>query len=838
MRIFLLSLLVCLGYCFSFATDKVQVSAAPHWVLPVKADLNKAPIAKNISSGYFLELIDQQVNLGNNTRYVRFIRNIVNETGVQNASEVSVSFDPQYQEVVFHTVNLIRSGKLVSKLNSAEIKVVQEETDATDFLYNGLKRAFVTLKDVHKNDRIEVAYSITGFNPVFQNKYSDKVYFCSSTAITNYFQTIIVPVNRTINVRSYNKAPAPLVEIHGDKRIYHWSNPFTQVWESQPGVPSWFDSYPYIMVTEYDSWKDVVNWGTAILNNYHYPMPVRLQNKIAEWRKIAKGDKDHFAILALRYVQDQIRYLGLEMGANTHQPHSPAEVFEHSYGDCKDKSLLLVTILQQERIPAYVALLNTVKKETMAETAPSTVEFNHAIVAIERSSGYIYVDPTVTYQRGELINLYIPDYRYALVLREGETRLQPIEPDNFNETLINETLNARFTDSSELEVTTSYKGGKADDVRNSLSGMSNIELEESYLQYYAKMFDGIQHASSVVSKDDSLKNEISVVESYKIPQLWYVNGEGKKAFEVFAKAIYDELPDPGSAFKNGPIALTYPSTIYYTLTVMMPEQWSFPLNELHIKSNSYQFDYTPTISGRVITLKYTFKTLKDNIHLGDIAKYKADYRRMTDKLSFELSYLPEGSLPNNQFAGTVNWNLLWFAFAVLAGMSFLFRYLNNTNIEVPYTEETAWPIGSWLVLLGMSLAGSSILLVVSLLANNYFDEATWIALGDAGGSSLQSIFLIELSLELVWLAGGLACFYWFIQRRNIFPRMFIGYVASILLGQALLLTLYNVTKYPDSFGDLSGAAGIDLLRSCFYAIIWVSYILRSERVRSTFLKTA
>jgi hypothetical protein len=837
MRIFFVHILVCTLHYFSFATDKVKVSAAPPWVLPHMANSNRTVAAKNISNGYFLELVDQQVNLGNNTRYAHFIRNIVNETGVQNASEVSVSFAPQYEEVVFHTINLIRAGKIVNRLNFKDIRVVQEETDASDFQYNGLKRAFVALKDVQKNDKIEVAYSVIGFNPVFRNKYSEKIYFCSSTAISNYFETIIVPLNRTLMVQSFNGATAPVIETKGTEKLYRWSNPTTQAWESQTGVPSWFDNYPYVLITEYGSWQDVVGWGTSILNKYQNPLPENLQNKIREWRKLSHGDRDEFAVMALRYVQDHIRYLGLEMGPYTHQPHSPREVFEHSYGDCKDKSLLLATILQQERIPAYVALLSTTKKETMAKTAPSTVEFNHAIVAIERSSGYIYVDPTVSYQRGELINIYIPDYRYALVLRDGETSLRPMEADNFNVTLINESLSTDFTDSSQLDVTTVYKGGKADDIRSSLAGMSNIELEENYLQYYTKIFDGIQHAAPVTSTDDSLKNELTVTESYKIPELWNINGDGKQAFEVFAKAIYEQLPDPASAFKNGPLALSYPSTIYYTLTITMPELWNFPMNALHVKNDSYQFDFVPSMSGRVITLKYTLKTLKDNVPANELVQYKTDYRRIVDKLSFELSYLPNANTSGDGVTGKVNWNLVWFAFAALAGLSFLFRFLNKINRDVPYRGVPAQPIGSWLILLGLGLAASTIFRIISLGINNYFNQSTWTTLGESGGMVLQSVLVVELALQLLWLAGGIACFYWFIQRRDIFPRMFMGFIASILFGQLTLLIVYSVVKYPDSFGDLQAQAGADLFRSCFYAGIWVTYILRSERSKNTFVNT-
>jgi hypothetical protein len=212
MRISLLAIMLCVSYSIALATDKVRLSAAPQWLYPVKPDLERKPIKKNISNGYYLELVDQQVNLITSTRYIHYIRNIVNETGVQNASEVSVTFSPQYQHVEFHEVSLIRDGKTISKLDRKQIRVVDEESEADEFLYYGQKRAFVIVKDVQKNDRIEFAYSVIGFNPVFRSKYSDKIYFSSSTAMCNYFETIIAPQNKMLQFRSYNGAPLPAKE--------------------------------------------------------------------------------------------------------------------------------------------------------------------------------------------------------------------------------------------------------------------------------------------------------------------------------------------------------------------------------------------------------------------------------------------------------------------------------------------------------------------------------------------------------------------------------------------------------------------------------------------------
>jgi hypothetical protein len=270
--------------------------------------------------------------------------------------------------------------------------------------------------------------------------------------------------------------------------------------------------------------------------------------------------------------------------------------------------------------------------------------------------------------------------------------------------------------------------------------------------------------------------------------------------------------------------------------MLMPEPWEFPRTELHIKNESYQFDYSPSVSGRVITLKYVFKTFKDHVSVKDLAQYRTDYKKIVSKLSFELYRTSPAITPPNPIGG-LNWVMIWFSFGLLVALSFLFRYLNNLNIHTAYDDNRApLPIASWLVLLGVSLAVAPIFQLVDMFTNNFFDRAIWKNLGEKGNMAVQSVFMIELALKLIWISGSIACFYWFICRRDIFPRMFIGYVGSILLGQVILLVLYSYIPFP-STENLANMMGAQIFRSFIYALLWVSYILRSERVRDTFVKT-
>ena len=120
----------------------------------------------------------------------------------------------------------------------------------------------------------------------------------------------------------------------------------------------------------------------------------------------------------------------------------------------------------------------------------------------------------MSYQRGELASVYIPDYGYALLLREGQTGLQPIEAGAIYNTVINEKLFITRKDSCRLRVNTVFNGGAADITRGSLAEIASNDLEDSYRDYYIKTYEGIQIAKPVVINDDSSRNTLTVEEDY------------------------------------------------------------------------------------------------------------------------------------------------------------------------------------------------------------------------------------------------------------------------------------------------------------------------------------
>jgi uncharacterized protein DUF3857 len=83
-----------------------------------------------------------------------------------------------------------------------------------------------------------------------------------------------------------------------------------------------------------------------------------------------------------RFVQTDIRYVAIELGIGGLQPHPAAEIFSHHYGDCKDKAILLGSMLHEVGVESFPISINTTRGGAAPDRPPTEEWFNHEILAI------------------------------------------------------------------------------------------------------------------------------------------------------------------------------------------------------------------------------------------------------------------------------------------------------------------------------------------------------------------------------------------------------------------------------------------------------------------------
>ncbi|HEU5351330.1 MAG TPA: DUF3857 and transglutaminase domain-containing protein [Terracidiphilus sp.] len=130
-------------------------------------------------------------------------------------------------------------------------------------------------------------------------------------------------------------------------------------------------------------WRAIGNFASNLEAGRPDPTP----EITAETQQLIAGAPDFFSRVQriTEYIQKNVRYFVVERGIGGWQAHPAGEIFRNRYGDCKDKTTLLISMLRVAGIQAFYVPVDD-RRGVVAPDAPSFYG-NHMIAAIEIPAG-------------------------------------------------------------------------------------------------------------------------------------------------------------------------------------------------------------------------------------------------------------------------------------------------------------------------------------------------------------------------------------------------------------------------------------------------------------------
>jgi hypothetical protein len=182
-------------------------------------------------------------------------------------------------------------------------------------------------------------------------------------------------------------------------------------------------------------WKDTRNLSSEAVN---------------EARRIVSGlntEREKAAALYL-YLQNNFRYVSVQIGVGGYIPFTAATVHATRYGDCKALSNYMCALLKSVGIKSFPVLINAGDKDHSIDTSFVSDKFNHAILYVELADGPVWLECTSnTIPFGELG--IFTENRYALVLTDegGKIMRTPSANANLNTVKISSqvTVDSNFS---------------------------------------------------------------------------------------------------------------------------------------------------------------------------------------------------------------------------------------------------------------------------------------------------------------------------------------------------------------------------------------------------------
>lgn len=627
----------CLFLQLTALSQQPAIAPAPGWAKQTRYDYSISPGEADAEDGYFDYAFERQVSVGRRSNYLRKVVRIITEAGIENASEVSVDFYPSYQKLIFHTINVIREGKVIPKLKGSRFRVIHNEDERSLHLYSDKRTALLILDDIRKGDYIDYSYTLVGENPVFGGKFSLSFVSQYTVPIAHLYLAVTVPSGRSLQIKNIGNTREPVITKNAEATSYEWQWDQVKPLRLQENLPGWFEAYSRVMISEYKDWKEVNDWAMALFK----PVSPRgeLNEKIGQIRTTCTSPESR-ALAAIRYVQDEIRYTGLEMGVNSHQPTDPATVCQRRYGDCKDKSYLLCTMLGALGIEAYPVMINTENQKGIRDWLPTSHAFDHVTVQVKIGDQVSWIDPTINYQRGPLDKRYYPEYQAGLVVAPSTTQLTDIVPAKNSQLKAKEEFDIPdMSGNARLTVTTLHYGKYADNIRSSISNTSRYELLKGFTDFYKKSYEDIA-IDTFYYKDNEETGMLSTVEVYSIKNIWEEE-KGIKRASFNPYLIDPVILRPEQEKRTMPYALMYPSHYSEEVIINLPERWNLKLPGDLASSDSYRLKGTYEHSDKMIRLHYEYETLKDFIAPEHMDQYREAVGK-EEKFGIRLSWSANG----------------------------------------------------------------------------------------------------------------------------------------------------------------------------------------------------
>jgi tetratricopeptide (TPR) repeat protein len=415
------------------------------------------------------------------------------------------------------------------------------------------------------------------------------------------------------NDTSNTNAQEPEVSYtENDTVVYIWRYGETPALTIEEGMPHVNDIVPRLRYSSIIGWNDVYMWYKELAKGRYTP-DAKIEEKVQQLTQNLTTEEAKIRAI-YHFVAANIRYVGIELGQSAYQPSPAAEVFQMQYGDCKDKTTLLISMLDLVGIKAYPVLISVAPYERVDTTLPALNQFNHMIAAIPTGANtYIWLDPTsATCSYGDLP--YNTQGRTGFLISDthGEFVKTPVFPSESNRLVstTDMTLNSKGTVEGTLHIQTS---GQYDlNTRWAYQQIQPRALKATLAAELSQQFPGIQIVWHEISDLNELNVPVEIRLGFRVE-----NYATSLSNNILLPLPIDEFGEYAEAFANDQriysLDFGYPTQVEKTIRIQIPDGWSAALPEdSHHTMETAEFTRQYRQVENIVTYRLMF-TLKDKI---------------------------------------------------------------------------------------------------------------------------------------------------------------------------------------------------------------------------------
>ncbi len=364
--------------------------------------IRSVPEAESYPDAGIIYILDEDiVEVSEDGRYkeiIHVVYKILRDRG-KDKGDIGIGYNSRTETAsIVYAKTVTPEGNIIP-INENAVKVVTPYSSYPS--YSDYKELTFSMAGVTVGSIIDYKIVKEKQKPEIEGKFSTGVYFQAydPTYLCRY--KIITPKNMDLRYRLLNPLPdaqlSPNIVQQGNKKIYLWEyKNIPQIFREKSMPPTQEVAFR-ILVTTMNSWEEFSSWWRKQIEGKTEP-DEGIKRKVAELTEGLSSSQEKIEAI-FDYVKSEIRYVSIDLGKSGYQPDNARKVFENKYGDCKDKSTLLISMLRLAGISAYYALIPTNSMGNLIKDFPYPFQFNHCIVSTENTDTYNFVDPVAKTHR-------------------------------------------------------------------------------------------------------------------------------------------------------------------------------------------------------------------------------------------------------------------------------------------------------------------------------------------------------------------------------------------------------------------------------------------------------
>ncbi len=376
------------------------------------------------------------------------------------------------------------NGKQLKKVKNKEIQDRSGVDDNSLMDDNRLKIHDFYYKDYPYTVEyeFEVKYNGTMFYPEWfpQNR--------EHMSVQQSSYTFTCPENYDFRFKGYQLDVKPTIKTEKGVKSYTWQINNLPAISREPYSPGLRNITPLLLLgpTAFEmqnykgnmaSWSDLGKFFYT-LNAGRDVLPDNIKQKVKE---LTTGITDPYQKIKVlyEYLQDNTRYISIQLGIGGWQTFDAKFVAERKYGDCKALTNYMYSLLKEANIKSLYAIIGAGSgREDIFTDFPSS-QFNHVVLCVPMAKDTLWLECTDQFEACGYMGSFTGN-RHALVVDEKGGKIAKTPVYGVKENLQVRHIQAKLTPdgSAALEVKSRYTGVQQERIKSMINHLTRDKVKE------------------------------------------------------------------------------------------------------------------------------------------------------------------------------------------------------------------------------------------------------------------------------------------------------------------------------------------------------------------------